>query len=77
MELNKTGPVKMDFIVEFIQVGAEKKFGNDLVFDPRLRHENIAIENLIGFARTKSFIELKARGRKTTCCPLPSMPGKQ
>src|SRR6267154_3849019 len=75
-ESNKTGPVKMDFIVEFIQVGTEKKFGNDVVFDPGLRHGNSAIEHLTGFAPTNSFIELQVRGRKTTC-PSPCTPGKQ
>jgi hypothetical protein len=66
----------MYFIVEFIQVGTEKQFGNDGVFGPGLRHGNDAIVDLTGFAPTKSFIELKVRGRKTTC-PSSCTPGKQ
>lgn len=60
-----------------------KKIGNDVVFGPGLgtmdSGTKTAIENLTGYAPTKSFIELKVQWKKTTVsyCPLPSMPGKQ
>jgi hypothetical protein len=68
----------MYFIVQFIQVGTEKKFRYDVVFGPAgLWHVNRAADNLTGFAPTNSFIELKVRGRETTCCPSSCIPGKQ
>ena len=76
-EFGKTGPVKMDFVVEFIQVSMKKKFRNDVLFELGLRHGNGTIENLSGFAPTNYFIKLKVRGWKSTCCPSPCMTGKQ
>jgi hypothetical protein len=62
----------VDFVVELIQTGTEKKFCNQFVFDPGLRHGNGAIKDFTGSTATKTFKELQVRGRKMTL-----MPGKQ
>ena len=73
----------LDKLHNEIHVETEKKIGNDVVFGPGLgtmdSGTKTAIENLTGYAPTKSFIELKVQWRKTTVsyCPLPSMPGEQ